>query len=219
MKLWQRWNELWEAIGGVQNTTTRNRTYARLRGFYCEPHRAYHTMAHIESCLGLLDRSELAHRENRLALEWAIWLHDVVYDPHRTDNEDLSAEQSSVFLGSAGVGRVFERSTSRLILATKFGHEPKTADEKILLDIDHSILGESPDVFDGYDRAIRQEFSFVPWYAYVAGRRKVLERFRDRQPFFHTDAFRSSDHEKRIQPNLTRALERLSTNQDTLLAS
>ena len=66
-------------------------TYERLRSAYAEKHRHYHTSAHIESCLALFDehRSAAQAPEN---VECAIWFHDAVYNPMRTDNERRSAE-------------------------------------------------------------------------------------------------------------------------------
>ncbi|EAN88867.1 hd phosphohydrolase family protein [Trypanosoma cruzi] len=67
---------------------------------YTEPQRHYHTMTHLEEMLGCLARFQseapVAHRlpaegARRLVVELAIFFHDAVYDPRRSDNEERSA--------------------------------------------------------------------------------------------------------------------------------
>jgi len=51
---------------------------------YGESHRYYHTMAHINDCLALLEW--VKHDIDALQeVAWALWFHDVVYDPTRSD--------------------------------------------------------------------------------------------------------------------------------------
>lgn len=67
--------------------------YERLFTAYSEPHRHYHTLAHVVEMLDCLEESsELARDRDMLSL--AIWFHDVVYDstaPHG-GNEAASAD-------------------------------------------------------------------------------------------------------------------------------
>ena len=65
--------------------------HQRLIDAYAEPQRHYHTLAHIQHCLGMFDqcKSLLANPE---AVELAIWFHDAIYVPSACDNEALSAE-------------------------------------------------------------------------------------------------------------------------------
>lgn len=219
MRLQDRWNRLWSAVGGNESTHgVRDEAFRDLVTRYGEPHRAYHTLAHVESCLRQFDRLEAATQQP-LAVEWAIWFHDARYDPHVSDNEEQSAAASSRLLRTLHSGRQFSAYTSRLILATKFGHVPTWGDERILVDIDHSILCEPADVFDAYDRAVRHEYAFVPWADYVTHRTAVLRAFLARQPFFSTQHFWTPVHEEALRLNLLRALDRLGTQPDPLLAS
>lgn len=210
----ERWMRLWGALGGNGGAAT---AYARVTAAYAEPHRAYHSLVHVERCLWLLDRFE-GSAQHRLACEWAFWMHDVVCVSGATDNEERSAMLSTWFLENAGIGRAIERYANGLILATRFGHAPNTPDERLVIDVDHSVLGEPADVFDEYDLAIRQEYAFIPWEAYVARRSGVLATLAARSPFFFTDAFRASAYESSVHDNLHRAIVRLASAPDPLLA-
>ena len=59
---------------------------------YAAPNRHYHNLAHIEDCLDKLARIDGLSATEREILTEAIWWHDVVYDPRRSDNEELSAQ-------------------------------------------------------------------------------------------------------------------------------
>ena len=75
----------------VQDSLYRNLTHR-----YSEPHRAYHNLNHIKSMLDNFDTvRHTAEAPN--ALEWAIWYHDVIYDPQLKDNEKLSTLTCTCF--------------------------------------------------------------------------------------------------------------------------
>ncbi|HEX2560982.1 hypothetical protein [Phenylobacterium sp.] len=57
----------------------------RLEAAYAEPHRRYHTRAHIEACLTLLDEVQGLSAHERQILAWAIWWHDAIYDAKAAD--------------------------------------------------------------------------------------------------------------------------------------
>ena len=81
---------------------------------YTAPGRHYHNLAHIEDCLGALaDVDGLSAIEREILIE-AIWWHDVVYDPTRADNEELSAR-----LAEAHVHPDLRPEVGRLIRLTK----------------------------------------------------------------------------------------------------
>src|SRR5690242_14027091 len=62
---------------------------------YSEPHRRYHTLAHVEELLALLRDFELQDRDS---VEAAVWFHDAIYDTRATDNEARSAELAATAL-------------------------------------------------------------------------------------------------------------------------
>jgi predicted metal-dependent HD superfamily phosphohydrolase len=81
---------------------------------YTAPGRHYHNLQHIEDCLAALARVDNLPAGEREILEQAIWWHDVVYDPTRSDNEELSARLAEQHI-RADLGQ----EVGRLIRLTK----------------------------------------------------------------------------------------------------
>ena len=72
---------------------------------YSEPHRHYHTTAHIDACLAELDLAgDLA--SDRGEVEVALWFHDAIYRSWRHDNEQRSADLAAETLRAAPVESV-----------------------------------------------------------------------------------------------------------------
>ncbi len=173
---------------------------------YGENGRFYHTLDHIQHMLALLDG--LPPAQDPLNLNLAVWLHDLVYDPRRSDNEEasarLAAQWLSPFLPPGQVQRI-----SDLILATQH-HRcwPDDADCALLLDADFAILGAETAVYEQYARAIRQEYVHVPDVAYRAGRTRVLEGFLERPFIYHTTVMRQR-YEQKARQNIQAEIARL----------
>jgi predicted metal-dependent HD superfamily phosphohydrolase len=174
---------------------------------YSEPHRHYHTLAHIEACLAALDAyRSLAVRPAEIAV--ALWFHDVVYDTHRSDNEALSAAWAARCLHEHRVAADAVARIERMILATQHTSSDVTGDTALLIDIDLGILGQPARAFDRYDADIRREYAWVADDAYRAGRRRVLEGIIDRSRIYATSPFQDA-FEAPARANLGRALARL----------
>jgi len=176
---------------------------------YNEPPRYYHTLGHIESCLGFLDQVA-AKISDPFSIEVAIWFHDVIYDPLRADNEAASAEYAQSFLAEIGIAPPQITKIVQLIHLTKHPATPETDDEKYLLDIDLAILGAEPELYEQYTQQIRQEYSFVPIDNYRAGRAALLQKFLEKERIFATDYFYDRC-EERARANLSTEIEQLST--------
>jgi len=71
-----------------------------------------------------------------------------------------------------------------------------------------AILGADEAVFDAYDRAIREEYGWVPEEAYRLGRAAVLESFTRRERLYQTVVYRRRC-EAAARRNIERALGRL----------
>lgn len=181
-----------------------------LRAAYCEPHRRYHTLEHIEDCLSQLAAVDGLSADDRHALELAIWWHDAVYDPMRGDNEAVSAEMARRDLAAMGESAEIVTEVARLILLTK-GHtvEPGDILGAILVSIDLSILGRSPEAYDRYAAQVREEYGFVPEEAWRAGRSAVLRHFLDAPAIYADPAF-AARYETAARENTARELEALS---------
>jgi predicted metal-dependent HD superfamily phosphohydrolase len=96
------------------------------------------------------------------------------------------------------------------VLETRHGTTPHEADAALLCDIDLSILGRSPKVFDQFERQIRQEYAVVPEPIYRTGRSDILRRFLSRPTIYQTAWFRQR-YENRARANLERLLTTLET--------
>lgn len=185
---------------------------AELRALHGAADRHYHGLSHVEELLRLAaeHRCELMDPEAVVA---AIWFHDAVYDSRRADNESRSAALARERLA----GRVEPkrlRHIAGMIEATA-GHELPDFDDAaalrdaaLFLDMDLSILGASPDIFDAYEAAVRREYGWVPDADWQTGRSKVLRRFLSREHIFHTHIFRTAS-EAKARENLSRSLARL----------
>ena len=171
---------------------------------YSAPGRHYHNLAHIRDCLVKLAHVDALSDAERDILSEAIWWHDVVYDPTRSDNEELSAQ-----LAQAHVGRDIAREVGRLIRLTKT-HDVQPDDRlgATLISIDLSILGAEPARYDAYAAAIRQEFIHVPEGDYRAGRARVLSQFAGRPVIFPDAAF-AARYDRPARENLARELASL----------
>jgi predicted metal-dependent HD superfamily phosphohydrolase len=172
---------------------------------YTAPCRHYHDLTHIEYCLdALAGVGNLSVIEREIMTE-AIWWHDVVYDPTRSDNEEQSAR-----LAEAYIRPDLRREVGRLIRLTKT-HQVASDDRlgAILISIDLSILGAEPARYDAYAAAIRKEFSHVAERDYRAGRANVLGQFAARPVIFPDAAF-AARYDRKARENLARELASLS---------
>jgi predicted metal-dependent HD superfamily phosphohydrolase len=171
---------------------------------YTGPGRHYHDIGHVEDCLAALAAVEDLDAAEREILTEAIWWHDVVYDPTRSDNEELSAR-----LAEAQVRPDLAAEVGRLIRLTRT-HQVEPGDRlgAILISIDLSILGADAARYDAYAAAIRQEYSHVAEHDYRAGRAEVLRRFAARPVIFPDPGF-AARHDRQARDNLARELASL----------
>jgi predicted metal-dependent HD superfamily phosphohydrolase len=170
--------------------------------------RPYHNLGHVWQVLRALP-AEPAGRE-AASLDFAAWLHDVIYDTRAKDNEERSADYAREVLASLGVPAEVREETARLILLTRT-HETTLDDTRgqQLLDADLAILGENEPVYDAYAAAIRREYDWVSDADYRAGRRAVLERFLARPRIYFTERMYTA-RDARARANLAREIAALT---------
>jgi predicted metal-dependent HD superfamily phosphohydrolase len=155
---------------------------------YQEPHRHYHNLEHITDCLETFEAVRgLAQHE--IAVEWAIWFHDMLYDTHASDNEARSAAEATSLLSAVGAAQALTSTLAGLILATRHTISPRSFDEALLLDVDLSILGAARNRFDRYESAVRREYNWVPDEIFWTKRAVVLGDFLARPRIFYSDWF------------------------------
>lgn len=185
-------------------------TKARLRAAYAEPHRRYHDMSHIADCLAELAAVEGLADARRLILAYAIWWHDVIYDPTRSDNEAASADLARRDLAALGETEATCAEVARLIELTT-GHQVGAGDPDgaLLVSIDLAVLGRSPAAYDAYAAAIRQEYAHVPEAFFRPGRAGVLGRILEARPLYPDPTYRAR-YEAQARANLAREIAALS---------
>jgi predicted metal-dependent HD superfamily phosphohydrolase len=118
---------------------------------YSEKCRYYHTLEHISYCLDLFD-SCINYIGMPQELEVAIWLHDVIYDPEKSTNEQLSADFAVELLSAIGTDPKKIHIINDLLLCTKHPSIPVSNDEKYLIGIDLSILGADKETYAQYSK-------------------------------------------------------------------
>lgn len=179
-----------------------SKVFQNLTEKYSEPHRAYHNFEHVDDMLGLFTKCAYPDDE----VELAIWFHDAIYDPAAEHNERKSA---NYFLSQLNgyFWDDFSREVERLILVT----DPSTKHlgtprEGLMVDLDLSILGSSPEAYLEYSKAVRKEYSFASDEDFNHGRSEILQSIL-KDKIFVTEHF--THLEEQARTNITEELERL----------
>lgn len=186
---------------GINGIVTAS-VWEKLVALYSESHRHYHNLTHLDR---MLCHMACVAPDNE-TIELAIWFHDAIYDPLARDNEARSADLFAECFGTL-VSPLLAQKVPQLILATD-PKRPRSADpdENLLVDIDLSILGSSPEEYEQYRTDIRKEYAIVPEADFNKGRISVLESFLH-HPIFVTEGF--TNLEARARMNIRREIELL----------
>lgn len=198
-----RWDALWRRLGAAPC----DEAFAALERQYSAPGRHYHTLAHLDAVLAAFD--ELRHLAlDPDATELALWLHDVVWEPMATDNEQRSVEWARDHLPLAALPPDFLPSVADLILETRHHATPSVGpDAAVVRDADLAILAADPGTYDAYEQAIRHEYATIPAGQFRAGRARILGDFAARRPLFFTPVMQAREPQARA--NLQRSLASL----------
>ena len=179
--------------------------------------RRYHDRQHLCDCLFELDAlrqtpetdAACAALAQMPAIEFALWYHDAVYDTHRQDSEERSAQRLVAELSAAGVQGEVVAAAARLVRATAHLSRPAGAvlgaDEALVVDIDLAILGQQPLRFADFEDGIAEEYRHVPTPLLRWKRRGFLRRLLASSPIFAT-ATMQARHEAAARANLTQLL-------------
>jgi predicted metal-dependent HD superfamily phosphohydrolase len=202
----------WRSLMGRRaiDTNAGDPILAELVRAYAQPGRHYHTLDHIAALLRLLDTHgrELIDRD---AVELAVFFHDAVYDPARSDNEAASAALAGKRLSALDLPVGLVAKVERYILATRHDADAGTQDDAdlaLLLDLDLAVLAAEQSVYAAYAQAIRSEYVIYPDDVYRRGRRKVLSGLLARPAIFGTPALHAL-WEARARDNLAREIRGL----------
>ncbi|ERL56036.1 HD domain-containing protein [Psychrobacter aquaticus] len=147
---------------------------------YNEIQRDYHTLRHIQQLFAQFDKiNHKLSKPHIIAL--ALYYHDVIYDPARSDNELKSAAYAVKTLTRYLTDNQCQYIYALIIMTAthqldELADHQKRSDAAYLLDMDLSILGVPWPDYERYAQAIRQEYVHVPIMDYRIGRITVLER-------------------------------------------
>lgn len=187
----EAWQQVWQTLAPNQAMPD----LQTVLNAYAQPQRHYHTTQHLQECLLWWQRCQ-NHMQAPAEVALALFYHDIVYDPKRSDNELQSANTMlahlQAYLPEASTERIY-----RWILATAHHGQQTTlsdaddADLKWVLDIDLGILSADAERFQEYERQIRMEYRHVPLLIYRCKRRQVLRDFAQAPHLYHTDYFRN----------------------------
>lgn len=197
------WQRAWAALGAPPPPGLGE----RLAGCYAEPQRKYHTLQHLGECIGHFE-SAIGLGRHPGEIEIALWFHDAIYELKRQDNELQSAAWAAQELQAAGLPAQVAERVHALVMATRHAALPETDDERILVDVDLSILGAETDRYAQYMAQVREEYAWVPGWIFRRKRKALLREFLARAPIYNTRHFRDR-LEARARENLENEIRRL----------
>ncbi len=174
---------------------------------YNETQRAYHSLQHIQQLFSQFEQINHHLNEPHL-IALALYYHDVIYDPRRSDNELKSAEYAIETL-RCYLSEDQCQSIYALIMMTAthqmdtLAYEDKISDAAYLLDMDLSILGAPWSEYDQYAQAVRKEYVHVAKENYRVGRITVLEKL-----LAHSSLYLTAYYHKRLEKQARKNIKR-----------
>jgi phosphopantetheine adenylyltransferase/predicted metal-dependent HD superfamily phosphohydrolase len=196
--------------------------FSRIRDLYSQSWRMYHSLTHIINyviCTDELFKEGKIH--DYVNVQLAVWFHDIIYTPSRSDNEERSCKEFLEFYENIKRGLVLENTVEMIdpnkvinyIMATKSHFDKQEYNDKDInyfLDVDLISLGEK--CFEDYmklNSMIKYEFTnHLTEEEWVNGRRKFLEMVLCKEHIFRTDDFRLK-YEENARRNILKELELL----------
>jgi len=200
--------------------------WLRLLAHYQEAYRYYHDLTHIDACFMWFDRVK-DQFDDPLAVAFAIWFHDIIYDVRRSDNEVKSAHYAVTALTNLDSPIALVQKVYELVLLTQHPSKPRYViksisdslfnrthnevlvsinDQALFLDIDLTILGQNSATYTVYEDAIRNEYQHVPQWLYKLARKRLLKRFLRQPKIYYSDYFKEK-FECQARVNIQSALK------------
>lgn len=191
--------------------------FRRLCRAYDEPHRHYHTLRHIKSCLDVIN-THYSDVPNIDRVRMAIFYHDIVYDVKRKDNEFASANIFTIYGIKLGLPVEVTSSIGHLIDMTATHKVDENAGPlvKVMNDVDMSILAADEATYLEYARGVWREYSEFGRDLYIDGRLQFLETV-DPSKLFHTAPMKAKVNDAVCNIRMERDL--LYLNPDYILRS
>lgn len=173
-----------------------DRLGAELLARWQESHRFYHTTDHLQNCLQCWDKLRNLMQEPTL-VGLALFYHDAIYDPRRSDNEASSAELARKDLVELGMDSTRISQVCALVRATDHKTLADHPDVDLVIDIDLAILGADPQTYQRYVAAVRREYAHIDETGWRIGRAKVLEGFLQKERIYSHKEFAKLESKSR----------------------
>ena len=182
-----RFQFLWKHSLPEEKTNNGVQVWNSVIEHHSEGHRRYHDKKHLAFCLQQLDSA--AHLvEDRVAVEMAIWFHDIVYQPDAGDNEENSATLFR-YLVTPYLQPDLINKVCKIILATKHIDAPENADQAFMLDIDLSSMGLPWKYFCRDANDLRTESSNTSNRRYYSEKLKFYDVLLKKPTIYYSDFF------------------------------
>ncbi len=174
-----------------------------------EPHRRYHTIAHLRYVLLRVDELA-AHAVDADVVRLAAWYHDAIYQG-RPDDEENSARRAEIDLSSLGLAPELVGEVTRLVRLTAT-HDPVPGDRngETLSDADLAPLASPPDRYAANTALVRTEYVDVPDDVLRVGRSRVLRALLD-SPTVYRTPYAHERWEAQARANLIAELHSLTS--------
>jgi predicted metal-dependent HD superfamily phosphohydrolase len=198
----------WQAL--IENHSVSPRAAeigASLLAAWAQPHRCYHTIAHLRDVLGHVDELA-AHALDPDTVRLAAWYHDAVYRG-APDDEERSAQRAENDLGALQLAPGLIDEVARLVRLTA-SHNPVPGDRngETLCDADLAILAAPAERYASYRAAVRAEYADVPQQSFATGRATILQALLDAPAVYRTPHARRH-WETRARTNIRGELDQL----------
>jgi predicted metal-dependent HD superfamily phosphohydrolase len=181
---------------------------------YRQPHRRYHTAAHLAHVLDVIDMLA-GDADDPAAVRYAAWFHDAVYETGggpRPTNEERSARLAQGALKGMRMPGTLVAEVSRLVRCTT-DHLVDGGDHNgaVLCDADLAILGATREDYLRYTALVREEYREIPDDRFRSGRAAILRALLERPSLYRTATARER-YGERARANLSAELAALTSN-------
>lgn len=184
-------------------------SWVQIEQHYTEENRAYHNLIHIQNMLTEAAKFDTTIVDQEVLL-FAIWFHDIVYDPLSKENEKESAELAKKVLSQTNLSPERIQKCYDLILLT-IKHQPKETahlDDRLFIDFDLEILSRDWVSYKAYSEQVRKEYWMYPTPLFKNGRKKAMGKFLERPTIYQTP-FYQKEKEAKARANIKREMEEL----------
>ena len=173
---------------------------------YNSSKRHYHNLNHIDKMQGSAEKLKNSVT-NFDRVFFAIWFHDIVYNPLKNNNEEESAKFAKSQLKKINYPD-FE-IVAEMIVRTKnhfFHAENESPELQLLLDCDLETMGSKPEIYLINTLNIRKEYNFYPDIIFNKGRTAVLKKFLECDSIYRTEYFKEK-YENQARINIADELK------------